>query len=61
MDKRLQLEIDEKVQHKKIEGLNYSTNEFSGLPPCFSCSIIDCDAVSCIKLEIWFNRTRQMY
>lgn len=61
MDKRLYPEIDEKVQDTDLKSIAHSNHEFSSLPPCFSCSASDCDAVNCVKLEIWFNRTRKMY
>lgn len=61
MDKRLQIEIDEEVQHKNFESLAYTNHEFNDLPPCFSCPTTDCEAVNCIKLELWFNKMRQIH
>ncbi len=60
MEKRLHLEMDGKIQEIDFKSLTQSTSthELNNLPPCFSCSTVDCEAVDCIKLEIWFNRKR---
>jgi DNA-binding Lrp family transcriptional regulator len=47
------------VEEKKPEDLSLKEilermEEISKLPPCFGCLEKDCEAVRCIKLEVWF-------
>ncbi|MFP3909644.1 MAG: hypothetical protein ACLFVX_07265 [Archaeoglobaceae archaeon] len=61
MDKRVHFEIEGDLQDRDFKSLAHSSHEFNDLPPCFSCPAHDCEAVNCVKLEVWFNRTRQTH
>ncbi len=49
-------EVEEKKEELSLKEILERIEEVSALPPCFSCLELDCEAIRCLKLEIWFLR-----
>jgi DNA-binding Lrp family transcriptional regulator len=50
-------EIEEKKEEElSLKEILERMEEITKLPPCFGCLEKDCEAVRCIKLEVWFLR-----
>lgn len=49
-------EVEEKKEELSLKEILERIEEISALPPCFGCLERDCEAVRCLKLEIWFLR-----
>ncbi len=47
---------EEKKEELSLKEILERIEEVSALPPCFSCLELDCEAIRCLKLEIWFLR-----
>ncbi len=47
-------EVEEKKEELSLKEILERLEEVSALPPCFGCLERDCEAVRCLKLEIWF-------
>ena len=48
-------EVEEvKEEELSLKEILERVEEVAGLPPCFSCLERDCEAVRCVKLEVWF-------
>ncbi len=47
---------EEKEEELSLREILERIEEVSALPPCFGCLERDCEAVRCIKLEVWFLR-----
>ncbi|MFP3908362.1 MAG: helix-turn-helix transcriptional regulator [Archaeoglobaceae archaeon] len=51
---------EEKEDEFSLQYVMEKMEDLTGLPPCFGCTEYDCEAVKCIKLEVWFLRVSQM-
>lgn len=49
-------EIEEEEDELNLQVIMEKMEDLTGLPPCFGCIEYDCEALSCIKLEVWFLR-----
>ena len=47
---------EEKEDELSLQAIMERMEDLAGLPPCFGCLEHDCEAVNCIKLEVWFLR-----
>ena len=48
--------VEEEKEEFSLKEIFEEVEEVSFLPPCFGCFERDCEAVRCLKLEIWFLR-----
>ncbi|MCD6492747.1 MAG: winged helix-turn-helix transcriptional regulator [Archaeoglobaceae archaeon] len=49
-------EEEEEEKELNLMAIMEKMEDLAGLPPCFGCLEIDCDATKCIKMEVWFLR-----
>jgi len=50
-------EIEKKDKKElSIKEVMEQMEDLRGLPPCFGCLEKECDALKCLKLEVWFLR-----
>ena len=49
-------EEEEKEEELDLKAIMEQMEEITGLPPCFGCLEVDCEANRCLKLEVWFLR-----
>ncbi len=47
-------EEEEEEDEFSLQAVMERMQDVSGLPPCFGCLEKDCEATSCLKLEVWF-------
>ncbi len=47
-------EEEEEEEDFNLQAIMEKMQDVSGLPPCFGCLEKDCEAKSCLKLEVWF-------
>jgi len=54
--------VEEKEEEEKLDlkSVLDRMEEVAAYPPCFACTQMDCDAKSCMKLEVWFLRKCRM-
>lgn len=54
--------VEEKEEEEKLDlkSVLDRMEEVAAYPPCFACTQMDCDANSCMKLEVWFLRKCRM-
>jgi len=50
-------EVEKKEKKEmSIKEVMEQMEDIRGLPPCFGCLEKECDALRCLKLEVWFLR-----
>jgi DNA-binding Lrp family transcriptional regulator len=47
---------EEKEEDLSLQEIMERMEDLTGLPPCFGCREFECEAQSCIKMEVWFLR-----
>jgi DNA-binding Lrp family transcriptional regulator len=50
------VEIEEEKEELSLQAIMEKMEDLTGLPPCFGCLEHDCEAINCIKIEVWFLR-----
>ncbi len=53
-------EEEEKEEELDLKSIMERMEEITGLPPCYACLEVECDAKECLKLEVWFLRKCRM-
>ncbi len=53
-------EEEEKEEELDLKAIMERMEEITGLPPCYACLEVECDAKECLKLEVWFLRKCRM-
>ena len=49
-------EEEEEEEELNLMAIMQKMEDLAGLPPCFGCLEVDCEAKKCIKMEVWFLR-----
>jgi DNA-binding Lrp family transcriptional regulator len=50
-------EVEERKEEElSLQAIMERMEDLTGLPPCFGCLELDCEAIGCIKIEVWFLR-----
>jgi DNA-binding Lrp family transcriptional regulator len=49
-------EEEEEEEELDLKAIMERMEDITGLAPCFGCLETDCEANSCLKLEVWFLR-----
>ena len=53
-------EEEEEEEELDLKAIMERMEEVTGLPPCYACLEVECEAKDCLKLEVWFLRRCSM-
>ncbi len=53
-------EEEEEEEELDLKAIMERMEEITGLPPCYACLEVECEAKDCLKLEVWFLRRCRM-
>jgi DNA-binding Lrp family transcriptional regulator len=53
-------EEEEEEAELDLKAIMERMEDITGLPPCYGCLDIDCEANTCLRLEVWFLRRCRM-
>ncbi len=51
---------EEEEEELDLKAIMERMEDITGLPPCYGCLEKECEAVNCLKLEVWFLRRCRM-
>lgn len=54
-------EEEKEEEELDLKAIMDRMEEVAGLPPCYACIEMDCEAEKCLKLEVWFLSRCRMW